>query len=174
MNFCADGFGRVLSPDFPRISENWENCRKITDEFWGFLLISPPFYFPDRDMTLYRFWWVGGRPAMVIIIRKGRTWAIVVRRGSYKSLFLLNSGRLSPEKQGNSVLNSGSHEMVWIAMAQVLSPLISFSVFIVTCGTTVSRDAMKARMANNDQAEPGLLARLLHPLSSNAFLLAVA
>ena len=30
--------------------------------------------------------------------RKGRTWAIAVRRGSYKSLFLLNSGRFSLEK----------------------------------------------------------------------------
>ena len=32
------------------------------------------------------------------IIRKGRTWAIAVRRGSYKSLFLLNSGVFSLEK----------------------------------------------------------------------------
>ena len=31
-------------------------------------------------------------------VRKGRTWAIAVRRGSYKSLFLLNSGRFSLEK----------------------------------------------------------------------------
>ena len=31
-------------------------------------------------------------------IRKGRTWAIAVRRGSYKSLFLPNSGRFSLEK----------------------------------------------------------------------------
>ena len=29
-------------------------------------------------------------------IRRGRTWAIAVRRGSYKSLFLLNSGRFFP------------------------------------------------------------------------------
>ena len=33
-------------------------------------------------------------------IRKGRTWAIAVRRGSYKSLFLLNSGRFFPRKIG--------------------------------------------------------------------------
>ena len=32
--------------------------------------------------------------------RKGRTWAIAVRRGSYKSLFLLNSGRFCLEKSG--------------------------------------------------------------------------
>ena len=31
-------------------------------------------------------------------LRKGRTWAIAVRRGSYKSLFLPNSGRSSQEK----------------------------------------------------------------------------
>ena len=31
-------------------------------------------------------------------IRKGRTWAIAVRRGSYKSLFSLNSGRFPLEK----------------------------------------------------------------------------
>ena len=31
-------------------------------------------------------------------IRRGRTWAIAVRKGSYKSLFLLNSGRFSLEK----------------------------------------------------------------------------
>ena len=34
------------------------------------------------------------------LIRKERTWAIACRRGSYKSLFLLNSGRFSPEKKG--------------------------------------------------------------------------
>ena len=39
---------------------------------------------------------------------EGRTRAIAVRRGSYKSLFLLNSGRFSVEKKGNSVLNFGS------------------------------------------------------------------
>ena len=44
--------------------------------------------------------------------RKGRTWAIAVRRGSYKSLFLLNSGRFPLEKYGNSVLNFGSHKTV--------------------------------------------------------------
>ena len=32
-------------------------------------------------------------------IRKGRTWAIAVRRGSCKSLFLPNSGRFSLEKK---------------------------------------------------------------------------
>ena len=42
--------------DFPRISEN---CRKITDKFRRFFLLS--FNSWDRDMTLYRFWWVGGR-----------------------------------------------------------------------------------------------------------------
>ena len=31
-------------------------------------------------------------------LKKGRTWAIAVRRGSYKSLFLPNSGRFSLEK----------------------------------------------------------------------------
>ena len=36
---------------------------------------------------------VGGKS-----IRKGSTWAIAVRRGSYKSLFLLNSGRFCREK----------------------------------------------------------------------------
>ena len=30
--------------------------------------------------------------------REGRTWAIAVRRGSYESLFLLNSGRFSLTK----------------------------------------------------------------------------
>ena len=45
-------------------------------------------------------------------IRKGGTWAIAVRRGSYKSLFLLNSGRFSLEKKGNSVLNFGSRKTV--------------------------------------------------------------
>ena len=64
--FCADGFGRVFFPHFPRISENWENCKKITDEFWGFLIFSPPFYFPYRDIRLYRFWWVGGRQPIVV------------------------------------------------------------------------------------------------------------
>ena len=41
-------------------------------------------------------------------IREGRTWDIAARRGSYKSLFLLNSGLLSLENKGNSVLSFGS------------------------------------------------------------------
>ena len=44
--------------------------------------------------------------------RKGRTWAIAVRRGSYKSLFLLNSGHFPLNKSGNSVLNFGSRKTV--------------------------------------------------------------
>ena len=40
-------------------------------------------------------------------VGKGRIWAIAVRRGSYKSLCLLNL-----EKQGNSVLNFGSRKTV--------------------------------------------------------------
>ena len=67
MNFCADGNGRVFFSDFPRISENWENCRKITDEFRGFFIFLLRFTFPDRDMTLYRFWWVGGRQQKSIL-----------------------------------------------------------------------------------------------------------
>ena len=31
-------------------------------------------------------------------VRKGRAWAIAVRRASYRSLFLLNSGRFSQKK----------------------------------------------------------------------------
>ena len=34
----------------------------------------------------------------ISLFRKGRTGAIAVRRGSYKSLFLPNSGRSSPRK----------------------------------------------------------------------------
>ena len=45
-------------------------------------------------------------------IRKGRTPAIVLRRGSYESLFLLNSGRFSLDKLGNSILNFGSRRTV--------------------------------------------------------------
>ena len=40
------------------------------------------------------------KPDKPINLRKGRTWAIAVRRGSYESLFLLNSGRFSLEKIG--------------------------------------------------------------------------
>ena len=55
--------------------------------------------------------------------RKGRTWAIAVRRGSCESLFLLNSGRFSLE-------NSKFSSELWFAKnglnryAQVLSSLI--------------------------------------------------
>ena len=38
--------------------------------------------------------------------REGRTWAIAVRRGSYESLFLLNSGHASLEKKGSLVFPS--------------------------------------------------------------------
>ena len=41
-------------------------------------------------------------------IGKGRTWAMVVRRRSCKSLFLLNSGHFPFEKKGNSILKFGS------------------------------------------------------------------
>ena len=51
----------------------------------------------------------------------GRTWAIAVRRGSYKSLFLLNSGHCLLEKKGNSVLSFGSLRNLEITMAKVLS-----------------------------------------------------
>ena len=40
-----------------------------------------------------------GHMQTTLTLRKGRTWAIAVRRGSYKSLFLLNSGRFSLEKR---------------------------------------------------------------------------
>ena len=43
-----------------------------------------------------------------IFIRDRRTWAIAFRGGSYKSLFLLNSGRFPLENKGNSVPNFGS------------------------------------------------------------------
>ena len=39
---CADGFGRISFSYFPRLLENWEIRRKITDEIWGFF-ISPQF-----------------------------------------------------------------------------------------------------------------------------------
>ena len=56
-------------------------------------------------------------------IRKGRAWAIAVRRGSYESLFSFSEFRsFSQDKQGNSVLNFGSCKSVEIAMAQVLFP----------------------------------------------------
>ena len=44
-------------------------------------------------------------PVQKMKIRKGKTWAIAVRRGSYESLSLLNSGCFSRERWGNSVLN---------------------------------------------------------------------
>ena len=56
--------------------------------------------------------------------RNGRAQAIAVRRGWDKSLCLRNSGDCSLEKKGNSVLNFGSLKALWIAMGQVLSPLI--------------------------------------------------
>ena len=54
-----------------------------------------------------------------------KNWAIAVRRGSYKSLFLLNLAHFSLEKKGDSVLNFGSLKTLLIAVAQVLSPLIN-------------------------------------------------
>ena len=44
--------------------------------------------------------------------RSERNWAIAVRGGSYKSLFLLNSGCFPLENLGNSVLNFGSRKTV--------------------------------------------------------------
>ena len=40
-----DGFGRFFFSNIPRISENWENCRKITDEFRDFLFFLLRFLF---------------------------------------------------------------------------------------------------------------------------------
>ena len=45
---------------------------------------------------------------LAIDLERERTGAIAVRRGSYKSLFLLNSVRFSLENKGNSVLKFGS------------------------------------------------------------------
>ena len=42
---------------FSKIFGNLGKLRKKTDEFREFLFCN----FSDRGMTLYRFWWVGGR-----------------------------------------------------------------------------------------------------------------
>ena len=70
-----------------------------------------------------------------VIFRKGRAWAIAARRGSKKKKkILLNSGRFSLEKLGNSVLNFCSRKTVLIAMAQVLSsPIFSLQGKILPC-----------------------------------------
>ena len=68
----------------------------------------------DLVMTLFRPILPGGPD--LFSFRKRRTWAIAVRRDSYESLFLLNSGRFSLENEGNSVLNFGSlkpSESLW-------------------------------------------------------------
>ena len=39
-------------------------------------------------------------PVRIPFLERERTWAIAARRGSYYSLFLLNSGRFSPRKIG--------------------------------------------------------------------------
>ena len=45
-----------------------------------------------------------------LFVRKVRTWAIAVRRGSFQFLFLLNSGRFPKKNRGNSILNFGSRK----------------------------------------------------------------
>ena len=59
-------------------------------------------------------------------VLKGRTWAIAVRRGSYKSLFLLNSGHFPCKKIGkfSSELWFAQNGLNRYFMAQVLSSLI--------------------------------------------------
>ena len=52
---------------------------------------------------------VSGVGLKQFLIGDGRTWAIAVRRGSYKSLLLLDSGLFSLKKKiRNSVMNFGS------------------------------------------------------------------
>ena len=60
--------GRIRTSFFLGFSKNFGNYGKIADEFWGVLIFCPPFIFPDRDMTLYRFWWVGGRQGTSVFI----------------------------------------------------------------------------------------------------------
>ena len=70
-------------------------------------------------MTL--FGWISGLESPEtppVNVREGGTWVIAIRRGSYKSLFLPNSGLFPLERKAHSVLNSGSLK----TMAQVLPP----------------------------------------------------
>ena len=45
MNFCADGFGRVFFFGFSKNFGKLGKLQKITDEFRGFFIFSPPFQF---------------------------------------------------------------------------------------------------------------------------------
>ena len=84
------------------------------------------------------------------LIGEGRTWAIAVRRGSYKSLFLL---KISPEKKGNSVLNFGSIKNLYIG-STTLRPkffplyLMSSSMFMRT------RQKQKSQPVKRDRKLP--------------------
>ena len=50
-------------------------------------------------------WWKKSRDSAG---RKGRAWAIAVRRGSEKKTLSSEFSHISPEKKANSVLNFGS------------------------------------------------------------------
>ena len=67
------------------------------------------------------------------LFRKGRIWAIAVRRGSYKSLFLLSLGRFSLEAKGNSVLNFGSRKTVEIAWPNFFPFVYTLWSFVFLC-----------------------------------------
>ena len=73
-----------------------------------------------QEMQLCKIFWIA------ISVRKGRTWAIAVWRGSYKSLFLPNSGCVfffSAGKWRDSVLNFGSSKFGDGHVANPLSTL---------------------------------------------------
>ena len=65
MIFCADRSGRIVL-HFPKISEHGKFAEKERTNL-GDLLFPLHFNFLDKDMTFCRFWWVGGRQAMVIV-----------------------------------------------------------------------------------------------------------
>ena len=52
-------------------------------------------------MAVFRFLktWAKKRQNYITTFKKGRTWAMAVRRGSCKSLFLLNSSPFSLENE---------------------------------------------------------------------------
>ena len=94
-NSLALGF--VCEPDFPRWGEEERGTqRKTQHRNTRKCGTCPLATCPLKSAQIY--------------FRKVRTWAIAVRRGSYKSLSILNSGRFSLEKKVNSVLKLGSLE----------------------------------------------------------------
>ena len=99
----------VLFQKASGLSSSWRTCISLGTAFGALSQNALALWFPcvglrllthqPEKITVRTSWITPHHFIFRELIRKGRTWAIAVRRGSCESLFLPNSGRFSPENR---------------------------------------------------------------------------